>query len=110
MGLDGVEIILRVEELFGIEIGDEDAAKVETVGEFYELICSKLNVTPFRSPVTSEVLPVITRREKVFLLLERHKPLPAPAGGASVVATECLGLCCHCFRRSARITRGRDHL
>lgn len=80
MGLDGVEIILRVEELFGIEIGDEEASKVERVGQFYELICSKLKVSPLRSPVTSEVLPVITQREKVFLLLERHKPLPAPAG------------------------------
>ena len=79
MGLDGVEIILRLEELFGIEVGDDEAAKTETVGELYELICSKLNVSPLRSPVTSEVLPVITQREKVFLLLERHKPLPPPA-------------------------------
>jgi hypothetical protein len=79
MGLDAVEIILRAEELFAIEIADDEAAKVETVGQFYELICSKLHIAPLRSPVTSEGLPVITHREKVFLFLSRHTPLPAPA-------------------------------
>jgi hypothetical protein len=79
MGLDAVEIILRAEELFAVDIGDEEAAKVETVGQFYELICSKLHISPLQSPVTSEELPVITHREKVFLFLSRHTPLPAPA-------------------------------
>ncbi|MGA2890094.1 MAG: hypothetical protein ABSE51_18765 [Terracidiphilus sp.] len=79
MGLDAVEIILRVEELFSIDISDEEAAKVETVGQFYELICSKLQIPPLQSPVTSEDLPVITHREKVFLFFGRHTPLPAPA-------------------------------
>lgn len=79
MGLDAVEIILRAEELFAIDIGDEEAAKVETVGQFYELICSKLRIHPLRSPVTSEELPVITHSEKIFLFLSRDTPLPAPA-------------------------------
>lgn len=42
MGLDGVEIILRAEELFGIEINDEEAGTIEMVGQVYELICSTL--------------------------------------------------------------------
>jgi hypothetical protein len=46
MGLDAVEIILRAEELFAIEIQDEEAARVETVGQFYDLICSHLNIVP----------------------------------------------------------------
>jgi len=79
MGLDSVEIILRVEELFAIQIGDEESGSVRTVGEFYDLICSKLHLHPSRSPVTSEVLPVITQREKLFLFLTRQTPLPAPA-------------------------------
>jgi hypothetical protein len=78
MGLDAVEIVLRVEELFGIEISDDQAASVRTVGAFYELICAKLNVIPLASPVTSEELPTITQREKLFLFLARHTPLPAP--------------------------------
>jgi acyl carrier protein len=79
MVLDAVEIVLRTEELFEIEISDEEAAKVETVGQFYELVCSKLHVVPLLSPVTPEVLPVISHREKVFLFLSRHTPLPVPS-------------------------------
>jgi hypothetical protein len=78
MGLDAVEIVLRVEELFGIEISDEEAASVRTVGDLYELICARLNVVPLASPVTSKELPTITQREKVFFFLARHTPLPAP--------------------------------
>ncbi len=79
MVLDEVEIILRVEELFAIDIGDGEAAKGETVGQFYELICSKLHIPPLSSPVTAEELPVITHREKLFQFLSRHTPLPAPS-------------------------------
>lgn len=51
MGLDSVELVLRAEELFVITIEDEEAAAVRTVGEFYHLICRKLNVSPLPSPV-----------------------------------------------------------
>ncbi len=52
MGLDAVEIILRTEELFAIAIGDDEAGAVRTVGDFYNLICAKVGVTPISSPVT----------------------------------------------------------
>jgi hypothetical protein len=78
MGLDAVEIVLRSEELFVISIGDKEAAAVRTVGDFYNLICSKLNVTPLPSPITSAELPEITHKEKKFLFLSKHTPLPAP--------------------------------
>lgn len=74
-----MEIILRTEELFVIEISDEEAASVHTVGDFYRLICTKLDVLPLESPITSPELPVITHREKAFLFLARHTPLPAPS-------------------------------
>lgn len=78
MGLDAVEIVLRAEELFGIEISESEGALVRTVGDFYRLICAKLGITALQAPTTSEVLPVITHREKTFLFLSRHTPLPAP--------------------------------
>lgn len=78
MGLDGVEIILRAEELFVVEINDDEAGQVLTVGDFYKLICRKLDIVPLESPVTSPELPVITQREGMFLFLARHTPLPAP--------------------------------
>lgn len=45
---------------------------VRTVGDFYELICAKLDVSPLQSPVTSKELPVITQSEKTFLFLARY--------------------------------------
>jgi hypothetical protein len=78
MGLDAVEIVLRTEELFAITIADDEAAAVRTVGDFYNLICSKLNITPLPSPITSAELPEITHKEKTFLFLYKHTPLPAP--------------------------------
>jgi hypothetical protein len=42
MGLDGLELILEVEESFGISISDDEAAKIDNVGKFYETILSKL--------------------------------------------------------------------
>jgi hypothetical protein len=78
MGLDAVEIVMRTEELFVITIGDDEAAAVRTVGDFYNLICRKVAVIPLQSPVTSANLPGITHKEKMFLFLSKHTPLPAP--------------------------------
>jgi acyl carrier protein len=77
MGLDAVELLLRCEELFSIHLTDDEAAAVRTVGDLYRLICSKLGVTPLPSPITSAELPRITEKEKIFLFLQRHHPLPA---------------------------------
>jgi hypothetical protein len=76
MGLDAVELVLRTEEFFVISIGDDEAASVRTVGDFYNLICTKLDVSALQSPVTPANLPMVT--EKVFLFLQKQTPLPAP--------------------------------
>ena len=73
-----MEIVLHTEELFAITIEDGEAATVRTVGNFYDLVCGKLNLIPLLSPVTSATLPEITVKEKTFLFLYRHTPLPAP--------------------------------
>jgi hypothetical protein len=78
MGLDGVEIVLRTEELYGIHIEDEEAAAVCTVGDFYKLICAKLDLTPLPSPVTPTELPRITQKDKQFWFMHKHTPLSAP--------------------------------
>ena len=43
MGLDSVELVLEVEEKFGIRIKDEDATKIITVGDLYKLVLRELN-------------------------------------------------------------------
>jgi hypothetical protein len=42
MGLDGVELVLAVEDAFAIHMEDEEARKVVTVGDFYNLVLAKL--------------------------------------------------------------------
>jgi len=42
MGLDGVELIMEVEDTFGISIPDEEAEYCSTVGGMYNIIISKL--------------------------------------------------------------------
>lgn len=94
MGLDAVEIVLRAEELFVIDIRDDEAAAVRTVGQFYELIWAKLDLPPLRSPVTAAELPTITQKEKTLFFLYKHTPLPAPPEvlpWSSQSVWDCLG-------------------
>jgi hypothetical protein len=67
MGLDAVEIILRTEELF--VNGDDEAAAVRTVGDFYNLTCMKLDVTPLESPVTSRCFRRSRRKKRSCFFL-----------------------------------------
>lgn len=45
MGLEGVEIVMAVEESFGITIADDEAEKIRTPRALVELVCSKVAVT-----------------------------------------------------------------
>jgi acyl carrier protein len=38
-----VDVVLAFEDTFGIEVADEDADSVNTIGDAVRLICSKLN-------------------------------------------------------------------
>jgi hypothetical protein len=43
MGLDGVELILAVEDAFQITITDEEAGTIVTVGDLHDLVMAKLH-------------------------------------------------------------------
>ncbi len=45
MGLDGVELVMAVEERFGIEITNAEAEKIITPGMLVDLIYSKVEAT-----------------------------------------------------------------
>jgi acyl carrier protein len=46
MGLDAVELVMRTEDEFGITLADDEAGSVKTVGDLYQLVLSKLDLTP----------------------------------------------------------------
>ena len=53
MGLDVVELVMAVEECFAIEIGDEEATKIETVGQLFDLVVAKTGAVPQASCASS---------------------------------------------------------
>lgn len=44
MGLDAVELVMEVEEYFGIELSDDRASRIRTLGDLYEEVLDKLGV------------------------------------------------------------------
>lgn len=42
MGLDGVELVMKVEDEFGISIDEADAEKIQTVGSLYVYVCNRV--------------------------------------------------------------------
>jgi hypothetical protein len=53
MGLDGVELILAIEDGFQIHITDEEAGGISTVGQMHDLVISKLAVQDAKRCLTS---------------------------------------------------------
>jgi hypothetical protein len=62
MGLDSVELVMAIEEKFGITISDEEACSVSTVGDMHRCVLSKLAVSDKSSCLT----------QRAFHLLRRH--------------------------------------
>jgi acyl carrier protein len=50
MGLDVVELVMRCEEVFAIELHDEDMERVQTVGDLYAAVCKELRFAPCVAP------------------------------------------------------------
>lgn len=55
MGLDVVELVMRIEEEFGIEIGDEDASQISTPGQMHAFLLHKLSIFDGKECATSRV-------------------------------------------------------
>lgn len=53
MGLDTVEIVLRVEETFGIDLPDVELASVRTVSDLQEITSSCVTAHPKQNGGTS---------------------------------------------------------
>jgi acyl carrier protein len=44
MGLDFVELVMRTEEVFSVELPDEECEFIRSVGDLYKLVLSKLQL------------------------------------------------------------------
>ena len=45
MGMDTVEIVLRTEEIFNIDLPDRECERIVTVGDLYRLVLNKLELS-----------------------------------------------------------------
>ena len=62
MGLDSVELVMAIEEKFGITISDEEACSILTVGDMHQCVVSKLNMSDKSSCLS----------QRAFHLLRQH--------------------------------------
>lgn len=58
MGLDTVELVLRVEETFGVDLPNDELGSVSTVGDLYKLLLSRLDGSHAFYPVRRFIAPV----------------------------------------------------
>jgi hypothetical protein len=76
MGLDGVELIMAVEEKFGINISDEEAQNVLTVGDMKRLVRAKLDIVDDRTCLTQRAFHLIRTKAIAEFGLPRRNLRP----------------------------------
>ena len=74
MGLDTVELVMDVEESFGIEIPDDDAQRIITVGDLYEFVKSQTDLAPAGTCLTAATFYEIRRGFTEAGITERFGP------------------------------------
>src|SRR5215470_17159858 len=73
MGLDAVELVMTVEEKFGISITDEEATRVVSVGDLKRLVTTKLDVAYTDGCLTQRAFHLIRKNATAeFGMLRRN--------------------------------------
>jgi acyl carrier protein len=75
--MDGVELVIRTEKEFNIQIADAEATAVRTVGQLIGLVCHKLPMTPERGCLTARTFYCFRRDLTALLPLHRAGVKPA---------------------------------
>jgi acyl carrier protein/ectoine hydroxylase-related dioxygenase (phytanoyl-CoA dioxygenase family) len=75
-GLDSVEMIMAIEEEFGIEIPNEDAEKITTVGDLYEFLKTRLASTPALDCLTQKIFYRLRAALVINYQLQRRSIMP----------------------------------
>jgi acyl carrier protein len=76
MGLDTVELVFAVEEHFDIEIPNEVAAKLATVGMLHEFICAELQRLGREPYDSKQVLEELRQLVAEHAGVELHEVVP----------------------------------
>lgn len=76
MGLDGVELVMAIEQKFGITISDEEAQNTVTVGDMKRLIRAKLQVASDATCRTQRAFHLIRRAAIVQFRVPRRNISP----------------------------------
>jgi acyl carrier protein len=81
MGLDTVELTMELEEAFGITIPDEEAEKIQTVGQAYHYIVARLGDPPMAGPGCLSAWAFYRLRRQLMgrFRVERRRIRPASA-------------------------------
>ena len=76
MGLDSVELIMAVEEKFGIEITDKEAGEIRTVGDMHQVVVGKLSLTDKSLCWTQKAFYLLRRNAISLFGVARHSFTP----------------------------------
>ncbi|MFA6212588.1 MAG: hypothetical protein WCT03_05205 [Candidatus Obscuribacterales bacterium] len=76
MGLDSVELVLAIEEEFGLDIPDRYAERMFTVGDVYEWLKHRLSTADPQACLTQQVFYKLRRALIQNYRLERHLITP----------------------------------
>ncbi len=74
MGLDSVELVMAIEEEFQIEIPDDIAVKLDTVGKLYEYVLENYHVVHFEIQGQVYEVEVWERVKRVIIYQLGVKP------------------------------------
>jgi hypothetical protein len=73
MGLDSIELVMAVEETFGVSIPDEEAQDIRTVGDMFQCVISKLMVAEGSSCLTQKAFHLLRRKAKDLFNVPRNQ-------------------------------------
>jgi hypothetical protein len=77
MGLDAVELVMAVEEKFGINILDEEAQCIRTVGELHQCVVRKVMVADKSSCLTQKAFHLLRRTARQLFNIPRDQFRPS---------------------------------
>jgi hypothetical protein len=76
MGLDSVELVLAVEEKFGITISDEEAPEIATVGDLHQTVLRKISVSDKSSCLSQRAFHLLRTQAVAIFRVPRRSVRP----------------------------------